>query len=107
MSDGMAHTERRKGMSEMAATSGQNNKILWWIMGILASIFLALITGWAASVKSDTSAMSGDMRAIRESVAERTERIVRLETKGEDTERRLIGIEKKVDDILIEVRRVK
>lgn len=94
-------------MPEMAATSSQNNAILRWIMGILGAIFLALITGWAASVKSDTSAMSSDMRLIRESVAERTERIVRLETKGEDTERRLIGIEKKVDDVLLEVRKVK
>jgi len=88
----------------------QNNRLLWWIMGIIGTVFLALAAAWANSMHESVDkfgvALDTNTKELRAVVQSQAERIVKLETYS-DVERQdiaalrqqLTRVETKVDEL--------
>lgn len=105
----------------MERVSVQNNKLLWWMMGIIGSVLLLLSGSWANSMYNSVERVDNTLKqqgtTLAASLAELSkelrviqtqhlERIVRLETQSlssrEEMSRlsiQLVRIEGKVDDV--------
>jgi hypothetical protein len=67
-------------------------KVIWWVVGIIASALVALLTGMGTS-------MSGRVSAAEQAVVIVRERVSGLEQSATDVRTRLGRIENKLDTV--------
>lgn len=117
--------EARAEIKRTMTTSKENNRLLWWIMGIVAAVLVSLGGFWANAMYSSVEGLrEGQNRAsdsfakalaevaaeLRVSQIQHLERIVKLEAYSQaqrdeingmrnQTNERLIRIETKIDEL--------
>lgn len=95
----------------------QNNKLLWWMMGIIAAVLVALAGSWAngmygavdkvgQAIDHTNKALEENTKELRAIVATQSERLVRVETYNDvqrqemsSLRQQLTRVETKVDEL--------
>lgn len=91
-------------------TTVQNNKLLWWLMGLVGVIIVSLGGSWASgiydAVEKVSSSLSENTKELRAVVAQQSERLVKVETYSEvqrqemsSIRQQLTRVETKVDEL--------
>lgn len=113
----MSETDRPMERRQGEKTSVQNNKILWWLMGIVAVVLTALAGSWANGiygavdnvahgVTETNRSLEENTKELRAIVQQQAERLVRVETYNEvqrqemsSMRQQLTRVETKVDEL--------
>lgn len=86
------------------------NKLIWWLMGIVAAVLLALGASWGngmyQAVEKVSEALHDNTKELRAIVAQQSERLVKVETYSEvqrqemsSLRQQLTRVETKVDEL--------